>query len=137
MWTFSSDFFLLINAATTIMNLSQYIWRNTEDQLTDPSVKSLSSTHPWFITGFTDAEGSFSLSIIASSKYRTGFTVGLIFDIGLDKRDRELLETIQSYFGVGKIYERGKSVIDYRVQSIEELEVIIKHFDSYPLITQK
>jgi hypothetical protein len=56
---------------------------------------------------------------------------------GLDKRDRALLGIIQSYFGVGKIYERGKSVIDYRVQSVEGLEVIINHFDSYPLITDK
>jgi len=44
---------------------------------------------------------------------------------------------IQSYFGVGKIYERGENIIDYRVQSVEELEVIINHFDSYPLMTQK
>lgn len=135
MWTFPSDFFLY-NAATK-MNLTQYIWRLTEDQVTVSSEKSISSIHPLYITGFTDAEGSFSLSISASSKYSTGFLVKLLFDIGLDKRDRELLEIIQSYFGVGKIYERGKSVIDYRVQSVEELEVIINHFDSYPLITDK
>lgn len=95
------------------------------------------SIHPWFVTGFADGEGSFSLGISASSKYSTGFLVKLLFDIGLDKRDRALLEMIQSYLGVGKIYDRGQSVINYRVQSIEELEVIINHFDSYPLITQK
>lgn len=130
MWTFSSDFIIIYKTATT-MNLTQYTWRSMEDQAI------VSSIHPWFVTGFTDAEGSFSLSISASSKYSSGFLVKLLFDIGLDKRDQALLEKIQSYFGVGKIYARGKSVIDYRVQSVEELEVIINHFDSYPLITQK
>jgi hypothetical protein len=44
---------------------------------------------------------------------------------------------IRNSFGVGKIYKRGISGIHYKVQSVEELEVIINHFDSYPLITQK
>jgi hypothetical protein len=119
------------------MNLTQYIWRLTEDPIIVSSDKSISSIHPWYITGFTDGEGSFSLSISASSKYRSGFLVKLLFDIGLDKRDKTLLEVIQSYFGEGKLYERGKSVINYRVQSVEELGVIINHFDSYPLTTEK
>jgi hypothetical protein len=60
-----------------------------------------------------------------------------LFDIGLDKKDGVLLGKIQSYFGVGKIYERSNNVLDFRVQSVKELEVIINHFESYPLITEK
>jgi hypothetical protein len=116
------------------MNLTQYIWRPMADQDVISSGKSILSIHPWYVTGFTDAEGSFSVSLSASSKYRAGFLVKLLFDIGLDKRDRALLEMIQSYFGVGKIYERGNGMINYRVQSVEELGVILNHFDSYPFV---
>jgi hypothetical protein len=47
------------------------------------------------------------------------------------------LELIVSKLGVGSIYKHGKDSIQLRVQSIKELEVIVSHFDSYPLITQK
>jgi len=48
------------------------------------------------------------------------------------------LEKIKIYFnGVGGIYEDGKSLYKYSVRSIKDLEIIINHFDSYPLITQK
>lgn len=98
---------------------------------------TLSSLNPWFVTGFSDAEASFSLSISASSKYGSGYLVKLLFDIGLDERDRELLKKIQSYFEVGKIYEHGNSVIIYRVTSIKDLSLIIHHFNKYPLLSQK
>lgn len=49
-----------------------------------------------------------------------------------------LLESIKYYLGVGKIHDSGKNLIQYRrIQTFYELAVIIKHFDKYPLITQK
>ena len=51
--------------------------------------------------------------------------------------DQELLELIQTYFkGVGNITKQGENYINYRVQNLEGLKVIIDHFDSYPLKTQ-
>lgn len=38
---------------------------------------------------------------------------------------------------VGKITKLGAESILYRVSSIEDLKVIIAHFDKYPLITYK
>jgi hypothetical protein len=39
---------------------------------------------------------------------------------------------------VGKIYYgHGPQTIQYRVESIKELQTVIKHFDKFPLITQK
>jgi hypothetical protein len=56
-------------------------------------------------------------------------------------RDRNLLELIKSYFGVGTIIERirdGKPSAIYSVQSIKDLkEKIIPHFTRYSLLTQK
>lgn len=44
---------------------------------------------------------------------------------------------IRNYFeGRGKLYEVS-SLCAYQVRSVEDLRVIIKHFDNFPLISQK
>jgi len=48
-----------------------------------------------------------------------------------------LLKLIQSYFGVGSISKQGESTYQYRVQSIKDLVSVIKHFDNYPLLSEK
>ncbi|CAG8962389.1 hypothetical protein HYFRA_00013617 [Hymenoscyphus fraxineus] len=78
--------------------------------------------NPWFLTGFIDAE------------------VKHIFAIGLHIKDLALLEEIKFTMGVGKIHKHGKDSIQYRVDSIKELQVIIDHFlrsMKYPLMTAK
>jgi hypothetical protein len=47
------------------------------------------------------------------------------------------LELVQSYFGVGKIYNNGLTKVEFKVTSMKDLEVLIKHFDKYSLISQK
>jgi len=47
------------------------------------------------------------------------------------------LELIQAYFGVGKIYKHGTNSLELRVSSLNDLKIVINHFDNYPLITQK
>jgi hypothetical protein len=48
-----------------------------------------------------------------------------------------LLEAIQSTLGVGKIHKHGKDSLQFRVESVEELQVIIDHFNMYPLKSAK
>jgi hypothetical protein len=38
---------------------------------------------------------------------------------------------------VGKLYKYGKNSVQYRVESINDLQVIIDHFDKYPLVSAK
>lgn len=101
-----------------------------------PSNK-LNSIHPWFITGFTDAEGSFMVSIIRSSTHRTGWEIQLCFQIRIHKRDLALLENIQaSLGGIGRItFEKDLCV--FRVRTLNQIFSLIDFFDLYPLITQK
>jgi len=95
------------------------------------------SIHPWFITGFTDAEGCFMISILKSSTYRTGWEVQLSFQIKLHKRDLTLLENIQaSLGGIGNI-STGKDFCAFRIKSLNQIFSLINFFDQYPLITQK
>lgn len=70
----------------------------------------------------------------------------VIFSIGLHERDICILEDIQAYFGgaskIGdfwcSIKKNGKNTLKYRIESLELISnLIIPHFDKYPLATQK
>jgi len=97
----------------------------------------LSSYKPGWITGFIDGEGSFGVQCIKSPSNRIGWSVGLDFSIGLHKKDRRILEHIQSYFGVGDISDSGSNTVKFRIRSVQGLTIILKHFEKYPLITHK
>ena len=100
--------------------------------------KNFIKLDPWFITGFTDAEGCFSLSILKTKERKVGWRVKPVFQIDLHKKDQALLQQIQSYFcGVGNVYKHGPQSSQFRVESVKDLKVIIHHFYKYPLITQK
>lgn len=92
--------------------------------------------NPWFITGFVDAEGSFMIKINSNASLKNKWGLSASFKITLHLRDKSLLEQIQLYFGVGKIYTSGSSVT-YEVNSLKELEIIMIHFNKYYLISQK
>jgi hypothetical protein len=55
----------------------------------------------------------------------------------LHKKDIELLNKIQSFFGVGTVSLAGDKIARYRVRSRNSLLVIISHFNKYPLQTTK
>ena len=120
------------------------------------SVLGLAALHtkvylnPWFITGFVDAEGCFALAI-RNKKGR--YYCEPRFAISLHNCDLALLKEIQIYFGgAGSIVKHGKDSSQYVITSVKQLStpsgssrtlkgpggtVILTHFDSYPLITQK
>jgi hypothetical protein len=105
-----------------------------------PMEYSITTINPWFITGFTDGEGCFILIIRKNNKCsipRVGYRFEVNFQIELHKKDLALLEQVQKFFGVGKIYSKNRDSICYLVTSIKDLQVIKDHFDCYPLITQK
>ena len=53
--------------------------------------------NPWFVTGFTDAEGCFTIKLDKNAKRKVGWRVQACFEITLHKRDLILLQKIQ-YF---------------------------------------
>lgn len=108
------------------------------------SAVPIEELNPWFVTGFCDAESWFGIKIIKSPLYSLGWRIQPVFEIGVHSRDKELLILIRNYFsrlvaqeGVGKISTIGHLNVKYNVTSIKELELLIKHFDNYPLITHK
>lgn len=95
----------------------------------DATAFSSYTINPWFLTGFTDGEGSFILSVVRNKESKVGWRVKPLFQIGLHKKDKALLEQIKSYFGVGKINStHGPETIQYYVASVKDLAVVISHF---------
>ena len=95
---------------------------------------------PWFVTGFADAESCFSLNVglcPRNKKFKIGWEVKPSFQIGLHQKDKALLEQILSYFSAGNISQQGSQSLQFRVQSVKDLKLVINHFDKYPLISQK
>lgn len=89
------------------------------------------------MTGFTDAEGSFSVYLVNNDKNTTGWSLSNRFELHIHIKDYEILEEIREFFGgVGSIIY-DKNSVHYSVRSVSELEIIIKHFDNYPLLSNK
>ena len=93
--------------------------------------------NPWWVTGFCDAEASFTVSITKSNTTILGYTINPCFIITLHLRDIELIKNIQCFFkGIGKIYI-SNNLVHYKVRSRDELNIILDHFKLYPLCTSK
>ena len=104
------------------------------------AIEGQTALNPYFITGFSDAESSFSVTIYKNKKLTTGYRVRPFFVIGLNERDSLLLTQIQEFFGkIGTMRkDKTANAVKYSVDNIKDLTtVIIPHFKKYPLITQK
>ena len=124
----NSQFYSRLSRLDNISNFST---------LNDSGKNNTTVLNSWFVTGFVDAEGSFSMSIFKSKTAAIGWTIEPCFIITLHKKDIELLNKIQLFFGVGTVSTVGEKVARYRVRSREGLQVIITHFNKYPLQTTK
>ena len=95
--------------------------------------------NPYFITGYTDGDGSFSISVKARKTAKFGYLIAPVYSIGanINPYNKMLLENIQEFFGgVGSISKCANMYI-YEVSSLKNLSIIRKHFLNYPLETSK
>lgn len=93
-------------------------------------------TFSWFWCGLIDGEGCFIISITRSNKNKVGWSVKLVFKVALHQKDESILRKLQEFFGVGNINLSGEC-IQFRVESIKDLPIVIKFFDEHLLITKK
>jgi len=95
--------------------------------------------NPYYITGFVDGEGSFSVSISPRDFKNVKWEIRPSFSISQHKRNRSILFKIKDYFQCGTIRPNRKdNTYKYEVRSVEELDKkIIPHFKKYPLQTDK
>jgi hypothetical protein len=101
--------------------------------------KKIVSMDSWYVTGFADGEGCFSVSFSKRNKMTTGIEIRPSFSISQNKRSLEALKLIQAYFGCGGIrFSSYDQTYEYEVRSLSDLlNLVIPHFEKYPLQTSK
>jgi hypothetical protein len=105
---------------------------------------------PFWITGFVDGEGCFSISFVRQqggikrTGYKIGYQVLPEFVITQGAKSLDCLHDIQNYFGVGQVLinrrkdNHKETVHRYVVRKRDDLlQVIIPFFVTYPLRTAK
>jgi hypothetical protein len=111
-----------------------FLVSNYETQVLPPLESKLD---PWIVTGFIDGEGCFGLYAYPNTKTASNWYFFLDFKVTLHKKDRDLLNKVKNYFCVGEISKHGEQSINYGIRSIKDLQLIINHFDQFPLKTKK
>jgi hypothetical protein len=96
---------------------------------------------PWYVTGFTDGEGSFQITIQdIKGKGLTGFKPFLEYKITQNSHSVGVLIEIQKFFGCGRINidNRESDTMKFVITKLDDLSSkLIPHFENYPLVTSK
>lgn len=100
--------------------------------------------NPYYIAGFVDGEGCFSISIYKHKERRFGLDVKLVFEIELRADDREILERLKRTLDCGEIYilnykkYKWHPHVKFKVGSLNDLRnKIIPFFNRYRLQAKK
>ena len=93
----------------------------------------------YFLAGFVDGEGSFSVAILKTEMQSFGYAINPVFQVYQHKKHRAVLELFQYVFQTGRIYRKSGThpVLNFSIDSRRNvLERVIPFFETYPLITK-
>lgn len=100
--------------------------------------------NPWWIVGFVDGEGCFSVSTFKNRTCKSGYQTLCEFVVTQGERSKSALEAMKSYFNCGGIYINRRydnhkyNLLRYCVRKREDLKSkIIPFFQQYPLQSAK
>lgn len=95
--------------------------------------------NPFWVTGFVDGEGCFSIQFVENKKYKLGVEVRVSFSIGQSNTSKDMMERIALFFcQTSKSIRSDKSLLKYETRSLTHiLTTIIPHFQKYPLQSNK
>jgi hypothetical protein len=93
----------------------------------------------FYLSGYTDGEGSFCVSFSPRPKLHTKLEVRPSFSVSQNSDRQEVLLLFQQYFGCGTIRRNPSDrTYKYEVRSIKDLvDKVIPHFLRFPLISSK
>lgn len=78
------------------------------------------------------------VDILKNNLFKVGWQLSITFQIKLHVRDTQLILDIQSFFNNIGTISFNNEVVVYKVRKLNDiLNIIIPHFDQYPLITLK
>jgi hypothetical protein len=92
-----------------------------------------------YITGFVDGEGCFSVSFSIRNNVKLGIEVRPSFSVSQNRRNKDIILKLKDYFSCGAVrYSKRDQNYKYEVRSLVDLtNIIIPHFEKYPLQTSK
>jgi hypothetical protein len=90
-----------------------------------------------WLSGFTDAEGCFNVSITSNARYALGHVIKMRYL--LDQKDSSILLIIRNLFGFGKVTLRSKTggVYRYTATGFKSMNDVISYYKVFPLLTKK
>ncbi len=94
----------------------------------------------YFLSGFVDGEGSFSVAIIRHPMQKFGWMINPCFQVYQHEKHRYILELCKYIFGTGSIYRKSGThpVLNFSIDSRRSiLERVIPFFERYPLIVKE
>ncbi len=95
---------------------------------------------PWYVTGWYDGEGCFSVSVHRHPGSRFKWLVDPAVQTYQHRDSVHVLEEIKDYFGCGAIRSKGpnSNVMTYSIESRRDIITsVFPHFVQYPLRSRK
>ena len=103
------------------------------DPVDRPEVIDQTVDDPYWLAGFTSAEGCFFVLIAKSQTHSTGFVVQLVFILIQHVRDEKLIKSLINFLECGKIYKRGE-ILEFKVFKFSDIDdKLIPLFKKYPI----
>jgi len=98
-----------------------------------PIIKSIINYDPYWLAGFTSAEGSFLIKKF-KSKTKVGVAFRLVFQLVQHARDEKLMKSLIVYFGCGNIYKSNDAAFVYQVSKFSDIyDKIIPFFNKHQI----
>jgi hypothetical protein len=98
-----------------------------------PIIKSIINYDPYWLAGFTSAEGSFLIKKF-KAKTKLGVALRLVFQLVQHARDEKLMKSLIVYFGCGYIYNSNDAAFVYQVSKFSDIyDKIIPFFNKHQI----
>ena len=90
-----------------------------------------------WVVGFVDGEGCFHVGINRQPGMKSGWQVLPEFRVVQHRRDKRILENMQSYFGCGSVVVNNGDRMELRIRGMKNLARVVRFFEKHPLRTKK
>ena len=93
----------------------------------------------YYLAGFVDGEGSFSVAIIKHPTQKFGWMINPCFQVYQHEKHKYILELFKHVFQTGTIYRKSgiHPVLNFSINSRRGIiEKVIPFFDKYPLVVK-